>query len=777
MAGSSTPPMDGNSDEGQASRDANVFSDDYAESVAESYADTADGRSVRRAGSVESFGPRQSMTQRRATAQQASQLPLSNRSSTRSRPSMAKDHPSNPFDDLSGSRTRPSPRTSLLMRHGSNNASASRSQSSASSAYARSPSTVQSNVGPSHPYAMYPQGLGVSRSASVASTSTYYREPSQNNTPQTPAHPYALYPQNVFADDNEVAEPASIPVGFIQTNQSFHRRIGPEGEEQDIVGPDGHTEQLPPYTRYPEVVHSKSTTGAELPRIGETVGWEGSRQHDARTPIRSPESPSFSPASIHNEEASSLLQGRSNEHGSNGSGMTEKLWNEKSWKERRKTKVLGKPLWCYLIVLAVGISIVAVIAAAIGSVVGRKGAQRHYAAAQATSTSTAFTAYKDQKSQSVTATTTVLVDASAVTPPPTGVPTLQPGKYPMRLGWSSYNTSGCLVEPDQQPAWTCALASPAILLSIEQKESETTASIFPAYPNEPLGYGSQLPAISEPQTMQLVVDSEAVTFGSAYQFQMLFDKLVVLPGWTLDPGDDDDSGNGHAKRGTEVPPIGWTAPFTRQPIDPGDEPWFCYWNKTFLEVFFYVEDPPPLSAYTATPYSSPPASETSAMDAVSSLASELSASYSKIQASSPTGGKYSRERRDSNDDSMSADTVFQYRGDWHGMTRPPKVEERRLNSTDAPPGYCQQMVWSHKLDTFLPKLNATHQPVTIYLSEEDPGNAPIYNKAKRSRRWLSKLFERDGPSESEGCYCQWHLLQPYYGPTHSSHHSSHSSQT
>jgi hypothetical protein len=69
----------------------------------------------------------------------------------------------------------------------------------------------------------------------------------------TAAHPYALYRQTTFeeADETEnVAQP--MPVGFYgRPSAPFTRRTGPDGEELDVVGPDGHLEQLPPYTRYP----------------------------------------------------------------------------------------------------------------------------------------------------------------------------------------------------------------------------------------------------------------------------------------------------------------------------------------------------------------------------------------------------------------------------------------------------------------------------------------------------------------------------------------------
>ncbi|GME42132.1 uncharacterized protein LTHEOB_5489 [Neofusicoccum parvum] len=126
------------------------------------------------------------------------------------------------------------------------------------------------NSGPSHPYGMYPQGTGLARSSSVTTTSTI-QTPQRSLSNHGPAHPYAMYPQNVFEDPDEI-QPApvqnQIPVGFPGLGQGYHRQIGPDGEEQDIIGPDGHTEQLPPYSRFPE----EGPTKASLMAVPEEFG-------------------------------------------------------------------------------------------------------------------------------------------------------------------------------------------------------------------------------------------------------------------------------------------------------------------------------------------------------------------------------------------------------------------------------------------------------------------------------------------------------------------------
>lgn len=117
-------------------------------------------------------------------------------------------------------------------------------------------------VGPSHPYGMYPQHT-MARSSSVTTSSTQ-RQPHRSMSLQRPAHPYGMYPQNVVEDESPLpAVQAAIPVGFPGLNTAFHRQIGPDGEEQDIIGLDGHTEQLPPYSRYPTEGPTKAALAAE----------------------------------------------------------------------------------------------------------------------------------------------------------------------------------------------------------------------------------------------------------------------------------------------------------------------------------------------------------------------------------------------------------------------------------------------------------------------------------------------------------------------------------
>jgi hypothetical protein len=129
------------------------------------------------------------------------------------------------------------------------------------------------STGPSHPYGMYPQDT-MARTNSTATTATE-RQPHRSMSLQRPTHPYAMYSQSGLdngLDDEPPPEPsrplvppvqAAIPLGFPGLGTGYHRVLGPDGEEQDIIGPDGHTEQLPPYTRYPDEGPTKASLAAQ----------------------------------------------------------------------------------------------------------------------------------------------------------------------------------------------------------------------------------------------------------------------------------------------------------------------------------------------------------------------------------------------------------------------------------------------------------------------------------------------------------------------------------
>ena len=187
-----------------------------------------------------------------------------------------------------------------------------------------------------------------------------------------------MYPQNVFADpeDNDVSPvDESIPVGFPghTSDSRFHRRLGPEGEEQDIVGPDGHTEQLPPYSRFPENVDGKGLAMSDA-RSGVEV--EPINSNETLIPSTDESNADTTPADSSNRRTSRNLEQME-------SGIREQRWSEKTWKDRRNTRFCRGIFPFWVLLLAGGL--VLLLAVIIGGFIGGFAARDHDAIAAAAS--------------------------------------------------------------------------------------------------------------------------------------------------------------------------------------------------------------------------------------------------------------------------------------------------------------------------------------------------------------------------------------------------------
>lgn len=201
---------------------------------------------------------------------------------------------------------------------------------------------------------MYPQALGLSRSASIVTASTQRGLASSSIHRRGPAHEYEMYTQNVFVDPTHSRNANAIPVGFPGLSHGYERRIGADDEEQDIIGPDGHMEQLPPYSRFPDSNNPKIEAGT-LP-LGEGAAFSSGP---------APRSDSHSPA-VEENLTQSLSSGAAIPT-NNSHEYDEKSWSDRSGRERFRYKLWGVlPLW--LVVL--GVTVIAIVAIICGSVIG-----------------------------------------------------------------------------------------------------------------------------------------------------------------------------------------------------------------------------------------------------------------------------------------------------------------------------------------------------------------------------------------------------------------------
>jgi hypothetical protein len=252
--------------------------------------------------------------------------------------------------------------------------------------------SYQGSSGPSHLYDLFPQG-SVPR-ASIISNATPRQRPNIYTSSQ-PAHPYGLYQQNSLPiDESEAQLATAIQVGFPGRSTNFGRRIGPDGEDQGIIGPDGHTEQLPPYSKYPDASTVKASFVAAAPAspVSPVDGPSTSRavahsQDDLVSPIIPQEVSLSLPQSptppILVRDIPSHLQNRETHSRSSRSSRyslkEEKAWRDKTWREKRRTRVCGGrlPVWALTLAIFIVLFVIILVGGIIGGLLA-VGKSREY---------------------------------------------------------------------------------------------------------------------------------------------------------------------------------------------------------------------------------------------------------------------------------------------------------------------------------------------------------------------------------------------------------------
>ncbi|TKA79003.1 hypothetical protein B0A49_02264, partial [Cryomyces minteri] len=375
-----------------------------------------------------------------------------------------------------------------------------------------------------------------------------------------------MYPQNVSTDpDDDVVEPIeAVPVGFPGLGQQYHRRIGPEGEEQDIVGPDGHTEQLPPYSRYADEDLAKPP----VVNAADPAALEGASGHDADS------HDTLIPSSYETAGAGTVSSQfpRIEAMESGESDTSEKSWNEKTWKEKRKTRLCwGKiPLWWILLAAA----FVVLLAIILGGVIGGFLSRQHANAAKATA--------GDRAVVTVTSTAPYL-DASTI-PTPSSLPTLPTGNYVLSMSVAEQTDNSCLSFYNQSNAWGCTIPGPPnINVGFPSAGAPLSAWLNSTIPSNVINYGTQPPQIA-PNGFTLVQDIEDPGRGPAFFFQTKYDKIVIVSDDDFSPGGPDPI----KKRQLFARP-----PISRKQLAAGEQP--CrndYIDEAgdFFDVFSFSAD-------------------------------------------------------------------------------------------------------------------------------------------------------------------------------------------
>lgn len=419
-------------------------------------------------------------------------------------------------------------------------------------------------TGPSHPYAMYPQ-VGVSRSPSVGSTSTVRPQERPLDEMNGPQHPYAMYSQNVVDEgiDDDV-----IPVGFPGHNPPYQPPAGRRDDELgDIIGPDGHAEPLPPYSRYPTGVVPKPPSPETMADVNPPPEDQQLHSVSRDVPVSEASSRVLAPDQSGNNERNESTR---------AAPLTGVMAFEEKLKQKgKKTACCGLPVWT-LVLIATVMLIGGSIGGVIGGVLGtKKAAEAEREAQQAQSSGPHI----------VTVTQTPQLDYSTMASTPTNLKSVPTGHY--LIPSIMRNCSRMCIEGDYEmsKAWACMDKPNNFEVYVEGDAHEHSIVFVSDGPTSTFTYGAQPPYLPTPtQSLNMAIDTSDASMGPALFFYALFNKLVILP-------DETFTSSSVSKRsyldGGDASVLE-SFMDRKQTAEPGDKPWFCWWNSTMLEFFLYV---------------------------------------------------------------------------------------------------------------------------------------------------------------------------------------------
>ena len=263
---------------------------------------------------------------------------------------------------------------------------------------------------------------------------------------------------------------------------------------------------------------------------------------------------------------------------------------------------------------------------------------------------------------------------------PSGFSTLPTGAFSLPLGFPQEANPGCLVKPNEFSAWSCKMTFAPVIITINNTIIDSDGNVQQiastrggASLDGVIQYGAQTPQL-DLQTMQLVQDLDFQNYGPAYHFHTRYDKVVILRSEEL------NAGSALRKR-QSADDLSSRQRFT---VQPGDYPWYCYWNDTYIEGYIYATNNStaanfmafPTTLSTDSPSSTSPDTATfaAATLAPTSLTTTPPTAPAIVVPTSPAAA-----RRDAAADAAASSRTPPY-------PRIVKIEERRL--PDSPQPYC-----------------------------------------------------------------------------------------
>lgn len=636
----------------------------------------------------------------------------------------------------------------------------------------------QGPSGPSHPYQLYTQDVRISRTLSTRTSSTAGPLPSEQpySGPHGPAHPYGMYSQNTAPTPHHSAAGASVgaAVGFPGVAADpYRRRLGPEGEEMGgLVGPDGHTEELPPYTRYPdeqiarkvrdvEAVQSahaplpsqaaQATSPTTQPAVGVTfppqpIPGAGGIGIAARNPEFDSIDDLNTPRSRHSSRSFTSASETSHHEINTAAAAVVSEKEPKRWEKSGRKRVCGMPCWVVVLLITAILVVGLILGAVLGTLLGRQA-----------------------RSPPVQGAPPPFYDAVPIPVPP-GLPPLPTGSFGMPL-MPLGARDVCFQDTSHAPAWTCGLAfSPAIMAMVmtisggdngnPYKVSMSTNDSLSAGTGA-YSYGAQAPLLP-PGTfaMQTVNDTLEPSRGPAWFKMLPFNKTVIISESNF-PAKPGSSSRRLLRRAA---PPSFDEMKRKISAQPGDKPWACTWPDTVLEIFIYPNQNASLFKSMSSngvgltpPGGGGGGGSNSATDAASPTRPANGAlPFGSGFPSTTSGGGASRTSGTPGPSQLPNP----FDGDFPPL-QPPyprvvKLEERRIQGSPQP--VCRQL----RIEPDgrpVPNTDTAGKPIEIVITEV--GNTPPYrgNLAPRGLESLvaidePRLFRRDS-SEISDCGCVW----------------------
>jgi len=478
--------------------------------------------------------------------------------------------------------------------------------------------------------------------------------------PRGPTHPYSLYPQGTAPIEETDNQP--IPVGFNGMGTTYQRQIGPDGEEAgDLIGPDGHLEELPPYSRYPEPANGRRPSADE----------EGSQVSPANAQTSSGDTPH--PQGAHVLATAALSSGaggigiatRNPEYSSTDESLSvdrstrsvdtsdtnrgdinvaardfaEKLPGGK-WRRRMRRKFLGViPYWA-ICLLVVGLIIVGIVMGAVLGILLSDSNKKK----------------PDGDESRITLAPQPTADVDFLPSLPEDLKPLPVGLFDLPSLDAAQAPRACFNDTTQAQAWTCEMPFRYYSMEIGMNPNASEVKNYNIQleaingSNAVYVWGTQPPNIPEPVVLRLVNDSFEPGRGPAWWREVSYDKRVIISEGSFDAGHNDKRDwtyTGGSESGFNPTRFMSSKPGPAV----GENAWICTWPNVTMEIFIYPNQNAS-SPYWISP-SSPTAGATPTSTSAAAAATTSQVPYDPTPAY-PKVVKFLERRLTVDDDSTAA---------------------------------------------------------------------------------------------------------------------------